>query len=148
MKRRLAFLDGLVRGTLAIVLACLFVFHAAGLTRSAASPGPTLSQGAVAATIRATAGVARAAGEHCDRLSRDGAPADGRCDHMGFCALCSAGGRDGALFDAPPPSPLIAILMPADARPGRLARGVERDFPSPSSSGLDKSRLATAPPRA
>jgi hypothetical protein len=149
MKRRYAFIDGSVRRALAIVFACLFVFEAAGLSCGVAAMASTLSPaGAIAETNHAMGDVADVASQRCDRFSHDGAPAGGRYDHIGFCAFCSAGARDAALFNAPPPSPLIAILTPADAPPGRLERGVDRDFPLPSSSGLDESRFATAPPRA
>ena len=57
------------------------------------------------------------ASEHCNRLAHDGAPANGQCDHAGFCPFCSASDRDAKLLDAPPAASVIGILAPEDETP-------------------------------
>lgn len=144
MKRRRTYLDLLAQRALAIAFACLFIFQAGGLfhgTAVLASPSQTSM---LAETVDRIA----VASEHCNRLTHDGAPANGQCDHAGFCPFCSASDRDAKLLDAPPAASVIGILAPEDETPGRFARSVERATPLPSSSGLDESRFATAPPRA
>ncbi len=144
-KRSHAYFDRSARRALTIVFACLFIFQAVGFFHTAAAMAAPAQQKTVAETIHATAVVV--AGEHCDRLAHPGAPDHSQCDHAGFCPFCSAGDRDAALFGAPPPSPVIAVLAPGDEPAGRFARNIERSTPLPTSAGLDESRYATAPPR-
>jgi hypothetical protein len=143
MKPRHTYFDRPARRALAIVFACLFIFQAVGFFHTAAAMAAPAQQKTVAETILGTA----VAGEHCDRLAHPGAPDHSQCDHAGFCPFCSASDRDAALLGAPPPSPVIAVLAPGDEPAGRFARNIERSTPLPSSSGLDESRFATAPPR-
>ena len=146
MKRRLTYFDRSARRALAIVFACLFSFQALGVFHAAAAMAAPSIPGAVAETIHGT--VAVVAGEHCDRLAHQGAPDQGQCDHPGFCPFCSASDRDAALLGAPPPSPLSDVLAPEDEPAARFVRSIERSTPLPTSSGLNESRFATAPPRA
>jgi len=144
MKQGHAYIDGSTRRALAIVFACLLIFQAFGLVHATAAMAAPTQPGAVAGSVE---GIAAAASEHCNRLAHDGAPANGHCDHAGFCAFCAASDREAALFDAPPASPLIGILAPEDEPAGRFARSFDRSAPLLSSAGLDESRYATAPPR-
>ena len=145
MKRSHTYFDRSARRALAIVFACLFIFQAVGFFHAAGAMAAPSVRGAVAETIHGTAAVV--AGEHCDRLAHQGAPDHRPCDHAGFCPFCSVSDRDATLYGAPPPSPLIGVLAPEDEPAGRFARSIERSTPLPTSSGLDESRFATAPPR-
>lgn len=144
MKRPNAYIDGSTRRALAIVFACLLIFQAFGLVHATAAMAAPTQPGAVAGAVE---GNAATASEHCNRLAHQGAPDQNQCDHAGFCPFCSAGDREAALLGEPPPSPVIAVLAPGDEPAGRFARSFDRSAPLPSSSGLDESRYATAPPR-
>ena len=144
MKQPNVYIDGLTRRALTIVFACLFIFQAVGLFHAAAAMASPTPPGAVAGAVE---GNAATASEHCNRLAHQGAPDQNQCDHADFCPFCSAGDREAALFGAPPPSPVIAVLAPGDEPAGRFVRSFDRSAPLPSSSGLDESRYATAPPR-
>ena len=143
MKRRQTYLDLLARRALAIIFACLFIVQAVGLLHVRAAAASPTQNGAIAEMARGAL-----VGEHCSKLASDQGPVKGQCDHAGLCAFCSFGDRETALLESPPSSSLIAILAPEDEPARRFARSVERATPLPSSSGLDESRFATAPPRA
>lgn len=145
MRRNHTYFDRSARKALAIVFMCLFFFQSVGFFHAtAATTGPSLPS-AAAETIGVT--LAAVAGEHCDRLAHQDVPDHGQCHHAGFCPFCSQGERDSAL-GAPPPSLLIDILVPDEEPSAHFVPMAGGPSPLPSSSGLDESRYATAPPRA
>ena len=134
------------RKALATVFVCLFFFQSVGFFHvAAAMAGPSLT-GAPAETIGGT--IAVVAGEHCDRLAHQEAPDHGQCHLAGFCPFCSQGERNYSVFGAPPPTLLLYNLAPDEEPADRFAPIAGNSSPLPSSSGLDESRFATAPPRA
>ncbi len=134
------------RKSLKMFFVCLFFLHTVSLFHVAdAMAGPSLT-GASAEMIGGT--IAAVAGEHCDKQVHQETPDHGQCHHAGFCPFCSQGERDYSVFGAPPPSLLLYILAPDDEPADRFAPVAGNFSPLPSSSGLDVSRFATAPPRA
>lgn len=146
MERSHTYFDRSARKALAMVFVCQFFFQAIGFFHAPAVMAAPVQERGVAEAVHGSNAIV--VGEHCDRLAQQGAPDHGQCDHAGFCPFCSASSRGAALFDAPPPSLLLYILVPDEEPSSRFVRSIERSTPLPSSSGLDVSRFATAPPRA
>ena len=145
MKQNRTSFERLARRALAFLFAGLFVLQAIGLfhnMHTIAALAPPLD--APIETVSMTGASPATLGERCGEPAEHGAPAQGHCDHIGFCALCEIADRENVLFDVPE---LIAVLTPDDEPAVRLTRRIDR-APRLSSSGLDESRFATAPPRA
>ncbi len=146
MNRQRLYFGPLAHSVLGIVFALLIMMQSISISHSGTRIAASPINGVMSESLRAGSVVDFVSSQLCDHNAKNGAPSDGDCHHIGFCALCTTSDRTVSLDMAPAPSRLLLILTPDDEVEGRPSLSEERLLPLPSSSGLSESHYPTAPP--